>query len=168
MRAVKSFAADGGMVIGICNGFQILCESGLLPGALVRNRGLHFICEHIHVRVERHNSPFTNATWNGAVLRLPIAHGEGCYFAEDAFSTISSVKVACYSVTAMRAGARPRRPIRTARRTISLEFCNEARNVCGLMPHPERACDPLLGSTDGLLIFQSMLEWPASPLRQVA
>ena len=84
MRAVKSFAADGGMVIGICNGFQILCESGLLPGALVRNRGLHFICEHIHVRVERHNSPFTNATWNGAVLRLPIAHGEGCYFAEDA------------------------------------------------------------------------------------
>ena len=71
LRAVKSFAADGGLVIGICNGFQILCEYGLLPGALVRNRGLHFICEHIHVRVERHNSPFTNATWNGAVLRLP-------------------------------------------------------------------------------------------------
>ena len=168
MRAVKSFAADGGMVIGICNGFQILCESGLLPGALVRNRRLHFICEHIHVRVERHNSPFTNATWNGAVLRLPIAHGEGCYFAEDAILHYLEREGRVLFRYCDARGRTTEAANPNGSKDNIAGICNEARNVCGLMPHPERACDPLLGSSDGLLIFQSMLEWPASPLRQVA
>jgi phosphoribosylformylglycinamidine synthase subunit PurQ / glutaminase len=168
MRAVKSFAADGGLVIGICNGFQILCESGLLPGALVRNRGLHFICEHIHVRVERHNSPFTNATWNGAVLHLPIAHGEGCYFAEDdVLHHLEREGRILFRYCDARGRTTEAANPNGSKDNIA-GICNEARNICGLMPHPERACDPLLGSTDGLLIFQSMLEWPASPLRQVA
>jgi phosphoribosylformylglycinamidine synthase subunit PurQ / glutaminase len=168
MRSVKTFAAEGGLVIGICNGFQILCEAGLLPGALVRNRGLHFVCEHVHVRVERHNSPFTHATWTGAVLRLPIAHGEGCYFADD--NVLHRLELEgrvllryCDARGRTTEAANP-----NGSRDNIAGICNEGRNVFGLMPHPERACDPLLGSSDGALIFQSMLEWPASPLRKAA
>ena len=168
MRSVKTFAAADGIVLGICNGFQILCESGLLPGALVRNRGLHFICEHIYVRVERHNNPFTTAAGTGAVLRLPIAHGEGCYFADD--SVLHRLELEgrvllryCDARGQTTEAANP-----NGSRDHIAGVCNEDRNVFGLMPHPERACDPLLSSTDGLFIFQSILEWPASPLRQVA
>jgi phosphoribosylformylglycinamidine synthase I len=168
MRSVKSFAAAGGIVIGICNGFQILCESGLLPGALVRNRGLHFICEHVRVRVERHNSPFTNAARTKAVLHLPIAHGEGCYFADDAILHRLELEGRillryCDIHGRVSDAANP-----NGSRDNIAGICDEGRNVFGLMPHPERACDPLLGSTDGLLIFQSILDWPASPLRDVA
>lgn len=168
MRSVKTFAAEGGMVIGICNGFQILCESGLLPGALIRNRGLHFICEHIHVRVERHNSPFTNATWTGAVLRLPIAHGEGCYFADDdvLHHLEREGRILLRYCDARGRTTEAANP--NGSRDNIAGICNAERNVFGLMPHPERACDPLLGSTDGLFIFQSMIEWPVSPLRKVA
>lgn len=158
MGAVKEFAAAGGPVIGICNGFQILCESGLLPGALVRNRDLHFICEHRLLRVEGPGSRFTNAAWTGQILNIPVAHGEGCYFADDetlARLTRNGQILLRYCDEQGRAGddANP-----NGSRDNIAGICNEAGNVFGLMPHPERACDPLLGSTDGRLIFQSILE----------
>ena len=156
MKSVKEFAASGGPVIGICNGFQILCESGLLPGALVRNRGLHFVCKHVHLRVERNDSRFTSAASNGRILNIPIAHGEGCYFADD--ETLASLQARgqvlvryCDAQGNITDEANPN----GSRENIA-GIRNEAGNVFGLMPHPERACDPLLGSTDGLAIFQSI------------
>ncbi len=157
MQAVKEFATTGGTVIGICNGFQILCEAGLLPGALVRNRDLHFICEHRAVRVETPDSRFTRNAPAGTVLNLPIAHGEGCYFADDA--TMLALKKNrqillryCDSRGRTTDDANP-----NGSRSNIAGICNRERNVFGLMPHPERACDPLLGSTDGLAIFESLL-----------
>ena len=158
MKSVKDFAAAGGPVIGICNGFQILCESGLLPGALVRNRGLHFICKHVTLRVELADSRFTNASSSGKVLNIPIAHGEGCYFADD--ETLHRLEANrqillryCDASGNITDAANPN----GSRKNIA-GIRNEAGNVFGLMPHPERACDPLLGSTDGLAIFQSILK----------
>jgi phosphoribosylformylglycinamidine synthase len=157
MKSVKDFAASGGPVIGICNGFQRLCESGLLPGALVRNRGLHFVCKHVHLRVERNDSRFTGAASDGQILNIPIAHGEGCYFADD--ETLARLQANghvllryCDGQGDITDGANPN----GSRENIA-GIRNEAGNVFGLMPHPERACDPLLGSTDGLLIFGSMI-----------
>jgi phosphoribosylformylglycinamidine synthase subunit PurQ / glutaminase len=164
MRSVRGFAVRGGMVVGICNGFQILCEAGLLPGALIRNRELHFICEHIHVRVERDDSPFTSATSKGTVLRLPIAHGEGCYFAEDALLRQLEVDGRVLLRYCDAHGRITKSGNPNGSRDNVAGICNENRNVFGLMPHPERACDPLLGSTDGLRIFQSILESGASTL----
>ncbi|MFZ4682944.1 MAG: phosphoribosylformylglycinamidine synthase subunit PurQ [Terrimicrobiaceae bacterium] len=168
MRAVKEFAAAGGIVIGICNGFQILCESGLLPGALVRNRGLHFVCQHVTVRVEHHDTAFTNATRTGTLLNIPIAHGEGCYFADD--ETLERLEnnhqvLLRYTddLGQITEAANPN----GSRQNIA-GIRNEAGNVFGLMPHPERACDPLLGSIDGKVIFQSILDWPALSLRKTA
>ena len=158
MKSVKEFANAGGPVIGICNGFQILCESGLLPGALVRNRGLHFVCEHVNLRVEQHDSRFTNAAWTGQILNIPIAHGEGCYFAED--ETLERLRI--NGQVLLRYCDEQGRAADEANPNGSREniagIRNEAGNVFGLMPHPERACDPLLGSTDGLHIFQSILK----------
>lgn len=158
MKAVQEFAASGAPVIGICNGFQILCESGLLPGALVRNRGLHFVCEHVRLRVERDDALFTKATRNGQVLNIPIAHGEGCYFADD--ETLAGLNAHgqvllryCDESGNVSDAANPN----GSRENIA-GIRNRAGNVFGLMPHPERACDPLLGSTDGLHIFQSILK----------
>jgi len=157
MKSVKDFAASGGPVIGICNGFQILCESGLLPGALVRNRGLHFVCKHVHLRVERNDSRFTGAASDGQTLNIPIAHGEGCYFADD--ETLARLQangqillLYCDGQGDITDGANP-----NGSRGNIAGIRNEAGNVFGLMPHPERACDPLLGSTDGLVIFGSMI-----------
>lgn len=157
MKSVKEFARAGGTVIGICNGFQILCESGLLPGALVRNRGLHFVCKHVNLRVELHDTLFTNAAWTGQILNIPIAHGEGCYFADD--ETLARLQLNgqvllryCDEQGQASEEANPN----GSRENIA-GIRNEAGNVFGLMPHPERACDPLLGSTDGLAIFQSIL-----------
>ena len=158
MKSVKEFAASGGPVIGICNGFQILCESGLLPGALVRNRGLHFVCKHVHLRVERNDSRFTNAASNGQILNIPIAHGEGCYFADDE----TLVRLQANGQVLLRYCDALGNITDTSNPNGSREniagIRNEAGNVFGLMPHPERACDPLLGSTDGLAIFQSILK----------
>jgi len=158
MKPLKEFAASGGPVLGICNGFQILCESGLLPGALVRNRDLHFLCKHVHLRVEQHNTRFTNAAWTGQVLNIPIAHGEGCYFADD--ETLARLRTNgqvllryCDAQGNISDAANPN----GSRENIA-GIRNEAGNVFGLMPHPERACDPQLGSTDGLSIFQSILK----------
>ncbi|MDD5201293.1 MAG: phosphoribosylformylglycinamidine synthase subunit PurQ [Terrimicrobiaceae bacterium] len=158
LGAVKEFAANGGTVLGICNGFQILCESGLLPGALVRNRDLHFICETVHLRVEQPRTRFTNAALTGAVLRLPIAHGEGCYFADE--PTLRDLEQHdqillryCDEQGRTNDAANP-----NGSRANIAGIRNRAGNVFGLMPHPERACDPLLGSTDGRVIFESILD----------
>ena len=158
MKSLKEFAASGGPVIGICNGFQILCESGLLPGALVRNRRLHFVCKHVFLRIESSESRFTNATSNGRILNIPIAHGEGCYFADDA--TLDRLRANgqvllryCDAQGNLTDDANPN----GSRENIA-GICNEEGNVFGLMPHPERASDPLLGSTDGLAIFESLIK----------
>jgi len=157
MKSVKEFAAAGGPVIGICNGFQILCESGLLPGALVRNRGLHFVCRHVFLKVEQADSRFTRAASAGQILNIPIAHGEGCYFADE--ETLASLNRNgqilvryCDKDGNTSDAANPN----GSRENIA-GIRNEAGNVFGLMPHPERACDPALGSTDGLVIFESIL-----------
>ena len=148
MSAVRKFAAAGGMVLGICNGFQILVEAGLLPGALIRNRGLRFICREVRLRVETARSPFTNAAEKGQVLRMPIAHGEGCYFADE--RTLD--ELAAEDRVAFRYVGNPNGSLRDIAGILSRE-----RNVLGLMPHPERATEPLMGSSDGLAVFQSMI-----------
>ena len=168
MQAVQAFAAQGGPVLGICNGFQILCEAGLLPGALIRNRSLQFRCEHIFLKTAAHDSPFTGKIPDGKVLRLPIAHGEGCYFADDA--TLDKLQAGRqilweYVNAAGEAAARSN-PNGSLRNIAGI--CNEARNVAGLMPHPERASEPLLGSADGLLIFESLLSWLQAKVAQAA
>ena len=156
MKSVKAFAARGGLVMGVCNGFQILCEAGLLPGALMRNRDLHFVCEHVHVRVETNDTPFTNELARGQVLRLPIAHAEGNYACDD--ETLAELRredriIFRYCDAEGRATdeANPN----GARDNIA-GICNRARNVVGMMPHPERACEDLLGSADGRGVFRSL------------
>ncbi|HTP35909.1 MAG TPA: phosphoribosylformylglycinamidine synthase subunit PurQ [Candidatus Acidoferrales bacterium] len=148
MQAVKKFAADGGLVLGVCNGFQILCEAGLLPGALVRNRGLKFICRELRLAVATVDSPFTNAAEPGQVLRVPIAHGEGCYYADE--RTLDELEAE--DRVAFRYLDNANGSLRDIAGILSRE-----RNVMGMMPHPERAADPLMGSVDGLVVFESML-----------
>lgn len=157
MQAVKKAADAGTFVLGICNGFQILCESGLLPGALVRNRDLHFLCKHVNLRVEHANSPWTGRMQAGQVLNIPIAHGEGCYFADDA----TLAQLAAGQQILLRYSDSHGRPTAESNPNGSLEniagICNRERNVFGLMPHPERAHEARLGSTDGRLLFDSIL-----------
>jgi phosphoribosylformylglycinamidine synthase I len=148
MQAVKRFAAEGGLVLGICNGFQILVEAGLLPGALIRNRGLKFICREVHLRTETTGTPFTNVLERGEILRVPIAHGEGCYYADE--RTLDELQADDRIV--FRYLDNPNGSLRDIAGIV-----NKKRNVMGMMPHPERASDPLMGSTDGLGVFQSML-----------
>ena len=168
MQAVQTFAAQGGPVLGICNGFQILCEAGLLPGALIRNRSLQFRCEHIFLKTAAHNSPFTGQIPQGKLLRLPIAHGEGCYFADNA--TLDRLEagrqILWQYVNAAGEPTDQSNPNGSLRNIAGI--CNEARNVAGLMPHPERASEPLLGSADGRLIFESLVTWLQTKLARAA
>lgn len=148
LGAVKKFAAGGGLVIGICNGFQILTESGLLPGALVRNRGLKFICRPVGLVTATTASPFTALAKKGQRLTIPIAHGEGCYYADE--RTLDELEAEDRVV--FRYADNPNGSLRDIAGIL-----NRQRNVMGMMPHPERASDPLMGSTDGLVIFESMV-----------
>jgi len=158
MQAVREFAAQGGLVLGICNGFQILCESGLLPGALIRNRSLQFRCEHVYLCTMTQDSPFTRAVPAGQLMRLPIAHGEGCFFADEA--TLAGLnarnQVLWRYVNAQGQVTEAANPNGSLENIAGI--CNERRNVAGLMPHPERASEPILGCADGRWLFESMFE----------
>jgi phosphoribosylformylglycinamidine synthase subunit PurQ / glutaminase len=158
MRAVERFARSGGLVLGICNGFQILCEAGLLPGALVRNAGLRFICRRVHIRVETTETPFTAAARRGQVLEIPIAHADGNYFCDPA--TLAELER--HDRIVFRYATPDGRVEAVANPNGSLAniagICSRERNVLGLMPHPERAVETALGSADGLVIFRSMVE----------
>jgi phosphoribosylformylglycinamidine synthase I len=158
MRAVEKFARGGGLVLGICNGFQILCEAGLLPGVLQRNAGMRFVCRQVHIRVETTVTPFTAAAKTGQVLQLPIAHGDGNYFCDQ--ETLADLErdhqvVFRYTTPEGRedAAANPNGSLANI-----AGVCNRERNVMGLMPHPERAVEAVLGSADGLVIFRSLIE----------
>jgi phosphoribosylformylglycinamidine synthase len=157
MEAVQVFAGNGGLVLGICNGFQILCEAGLLPGALIRNRSLQFRCEHIFLKTATADSPFTSRIPPDKLMRLPIAHGEGCYFADA--ETLGRLKannqILWRYVDAQGEATEAANPNGSLDSIAGI--CNEARNVAGLMPHPERASEAILGCTDGRLVFESMV-----------
>lgn len=162
MNAVSEFARGGGPVLGICNGFQILCEAHLLPGAMLRNRDLKFHCEHVRVRVEQTDTMFTSRAAKGQVLNLPIAHGEGNYYAEPA--VIAELEAAgrvvfryCDAHGHIADSANPNGSVNAV-----AGICNAGRNVVGLMPHPERACEPALGSADGRVLFESVIASLAS------
>lgn len=157
MHSVVEEAQSSKLVIGICNGFQILCEAGLLPGALVRNRSLHFVCDMVTTRVEATDSPFTRGMPVGTLLRLPVAHGEGCYYADEA--TLHGLNERqqvllryCDEIGRVVPAANPNGSVENI-----AGICNRERNVFGLMPHPDRACEGRLGSSDGVRIFESML-----------
>jgi phosphoribosylformylglycinamidine synthase len=157
MQAVKQFAEQGGLVLGICNGFQILCEAGLLPGALIRNRDLQFHCEQVFLKTAHGDTPFTSRIPAGKLLKIPIAHGEGCYFADE--TTLAALQAGHqilwqYSSATgeLTEAANPNGSVLNI-----AGICNAARNVAGLMPHPDRASEEILGSTDGRLIFESMI-----------
>jgi phosphoribosylformylglycinamidine synthase subunit PurQ / glutaminase len=157
MEAVQVFAANGGLVLGICNGFQILCEAGLLPGALIRNRSLQFRCEHIFLKTATSDSPFTNRIPPDKLMRLPIAHGEGCYFADaDTLAKLKANNQILWRYVDARGDVTEAANPNGALDNIA-GICNEARNVAGLMPHPERASEPILGSADGRLVFESII-----------
>ena len=157
MAPVADFARRGGPVLGICNGFQVLLEAGLLPGAMLRNRDLKFHCEHIWVRTEQTDTPFTLRAAPGQVLRIPIAHGEGNYFAEPEViqALESSGRIVfryCDASGRVTDAANPNGSLNNI-----AGICNESRNVVGLMPHPERACETALGSADGRVMFESVI-----------
>jgi phosphoribosylformylglycinamidine synthase len=158
MQSVQKFAAGGGLVLGICNGFQILTEAGLLPGALMRNAGLKYICKQVHLRVETISSPFTSQLAKGEVLQIPIGHMEGNYFctAEDLRQLEAEDRIAFrYATPAgeISAAANP-----TGSLGNIAGILNEGRNVLGMMPHPDRSSEKLLGSSDGWKIFASLVE----------
>ena len=159
MEAVKKFAEAGGPVLGICNGFQILFEAGMLPGAMLRNRSVKFQCEHVFVKVERIDTPFTVDCGVGQVLRIPIAHGEGNYYAEpDIIARLEKNRQVVFRYTTetgeVTPGANPNGSVNNI-----AGLCNDARNVVGLMPHPERACELAVGSADGLVLFESAVKF---------
>ncbi|EDX86394.1 phosphoribosylformylglycinamidine synthase I [Synechococcus sp. PCC 7335] len=158
MRATVEHAQQGKLVMGICNGFQVLTEMGLLPGALVRNRDLHFVCDRVPIRVERADLPWTQGYHKDQVITLPIAHGEGCYFAES--DTIKSLEDHnqilfryCNHLGEVNEAANPNGSLSNI-----AGICNQAGNVLGMMPHPERAADKALNHTDGLALFEGLLQ----------
>ena len=157
MESVRKFAADGGLVLGICNGFQILCESGLLPGALIRNVGLKYVCKPVQVRVENADTPFTNSCSEGQVLTIPIGHMSGNFFCDD--QTLAELRRDkrivfryCNREGDISAEANPNGSLENI-----AGICNSDRNVLGMMPHPERSSEPELGCTEGFNVFESLV-----------
>jgi len=159
MIATQEFAAQGGLVLGICNGFQVLCESHLLPGALVRNDGQKFVCKQVHLRTENADTPFTNALARGQALQVPVAHGEGKYVCDA--TTLSDLNAANRVVFRYcdRDGGRAEASNPNGSVDDIAGIASENYNVLGLMPHPERAADPALGSGDGRAVFESLLRF---------
>jgi phosphoribosylformylglycinamidine synthase subunit PurQ / glutaminase len=158
MKSVEKFANGGGMVLGICNGFQILLEAGLLPGAMMRNSGLRYICRHVHIRVEQTDTPFTNAAQRGQILKIPIAHNDGNYTCDEAtLAELEKNRQVVFRYTRADGSEDAAGNPNGSMNNIA-GICNRKRNVAGLMPHPERAVESALGSADGLVIFKSMIE----------
>ena len=158
MKSVEKFARSGGLVLGICNGFQILLEAGLLPGAMMRNSGLRFTCRHVYIRVEETNTPFTCAAQPRQILKIPIAHSDGNYTADEAtLAKLERNRQVIFRYTNVEgtddAAGNPNGSMANI-----AGICNHERNVAGLMPHPERAVETALGSADGLVVFRSMIE----------
>ena len=167
MKSVEKFAKSGGMVLGICNGFQILCEAGLLPGAMMRNSGLRFICRHVYIRVEETDTPFTCAATKGQILKVPIAHSDGNYNVDSAtLAELERNRQVLFHYTSPKGSvgrfATAQEADAAGNPNGSMHniagICNRERNVAGLMPHPERAVESALDSTDGLVLFRSMVE----------
>ena len=157
MQSVKKFAASGGLVLGICNGFQILAESGLLPGALMRNAGLKYICKQVYLRTESTDSPFTNQLREGEVLKIPIGHMEGNYFCDTAtLQELEAQHRIAFRYADADGEVTPEANPNGSLANIA-GILNEGRNVLGMMPHPDRSSEAMLGSDDGLRIFQSMV-----------
>ena len=157
MESVRKFAGEGGLVIGICNGFQILCESGLLPGALTRNVGLKYVCKPVHVRLENDQTPFTNSCQKGEVLTIPVGHMEGNYFCDaPTLAELQREDRIIFRYTNAAGEVTPEANPNGSIENIA-GICNTGRNVLGMMPHPERSAEPELGGTDGFKIFQSMI-----------
>jgi phosphoribosylformylglycinamidine synthase subunit PurQ / glutaminase len=158
MKSVEKFAQSGGLVLGVCNGFQILLEAGLLPGAMMRNSGLRFICRPVYIRVEQTDTPFTNAATKGQILKMPIAHSDGNYTCDEAtLAQLEKNRQVIFRYTTSDgtddAAGNPNGSMNNI-----AGICNRERNVAGLMPHPERAVESALDSADGLVIFRSMVE----------
>ncbi len=168
MKSVEKFAKSGGMVLGICNGFQILLEAGLLPGAVMRNMGLRYICRHVHIRVEETSTPFTQAAKHGQVLKIPIAHNDGNYTCDE--KTLAELRANHQIV--FRYTTADGKDDAAGNPNGSMEniagICSRERNVAGLMPHPERAVEAALDSADGLVVFRSMVEALVSAAKATA
>ena len=157
MKSVEKFAKSGGMVLGICNGFQILLEAGLLPGAVMRNSGLRYICRHVYIRVEQTDTPFTNSARQGQILKVPIAHNDGNYtFDEATLADLEKNRQVVFRYTTPDGSEDATGNPNGSMNNIA-GVCNRERNVAGLMPHPERAVESALDSADGLVIFKSMV-----------
>ena len=168
MQSVEKFARTGGLVLGICNGFQILLEAGLLPGAMVRNAGLRFICRHVHIRVQTTSTPFSSAAEVGQVLKIPINHGCGNYICDEAtLRELEREDRIVFRYTTPEGKLDPAANPNGSLAAIA-GICNHERNVAGLMPHPERAVEAALGSADGLVIFRSMVESFVGAVRATA
>jgi phosphoribosylformylglycinamidine synthase subunit PurQ / glutaminase len=156
MRSIKEFAASGKFVFGICNGFQILCEAGLLPGALIRNRSLHFVCRHVNLKLENPNTPYTSEVDPEKILSIPIAHAEGNFTCDDeTFQALEENGQVVFRYCDENGEITDTANPNGARSNIA-GICNQDRNVLGMMPHPERACEEMLGSNDGRDIFRSL------------
>ncbi|HMI50866.1 MAG TPA: phosphoribosylformylglycinamidine synthase subunit PurQ [Candidatus Saccharimonadales bacterium] len=168
MKSVEKFAKSGGLVFGICNGFQILLEAGLLPGAVMRNKGLRYICRHVNIRIEQTDTPFTSAAKPGQILRIPIAHNDGNYHVEESeLADLEKNRQVIFRYTTADgtddAAGNPNGSMHNI-----AGVCNRGRNVAGLMPHPERAVEPALDSADGLVIFKSLVESLVSAAKATA
>ena len=158
MQEVQRFADAGGPVLGICNGFQVLLEAGMLPGAMLRNANLHFHCEHVYVKVEQTDTPFTLACSSARPLKIPVAHGEGTYYAEpDVLARLEKNRQVIFRYVDAEGTLTPAANPNGSLHNIA-GICSEGRNVVGLMPHPERACELAVGSADGLLLFESVVK----------
>ncbi|MCJ7580952.1 MAG: phosphoribosylformylglycinamidine synthase subunit PurQ, partial [Candidatus Aminicenantes bacterium] len=159
MQEVHEFASRGGLVLGICNGFQILLELGLLPGAMLRNKNLKFLCQHIHIRIEDEKTPFTNRGKKGQVLRIPIAHFDGNYYdSEEAIEKLKRNNQIVFRYSEANGRISEKGNINGSKESVA-GIINKAGNVMGMMPHPERASETILGSEDGKIIFQSIINW---------